>query len=431
MNPGLEVTLDPREFFRHQLSRTPGSFQEVLDRLLDEFYEQIKQEGEEKDTYIIDRDAEALDLSSRLIKFRYNLHYHSQRKGWHFRNPDCTDPGYFKKIMHTRDVPSSDLSCGAIGIMCALDKGGSLLEEWEDEVQPGQAQTATGLHWLIRYCGSRQLFRAGVLMSVVQDPVKTFEIMMDQECSGGRNLLAWTITKLTLDRGAYAQKLVFSITHDLLSMGANPNQLTTAGTSGPEVSPLIIAAGAKCTTDYFKMLVMHGARIEDRMSTGLDALAVAVSQGSLSLVRFIMNDMNFCPAERDYGTTGNLFGFAAISGNPDLIKFLSGKGIDPKKPSKTGLTPLLIAARLGFGDSFIEGILLAGGYHEIIDVNIDQLLPKVDYPLSRAMIDRWDTEARNRIELAASRKDPDSREISLSDQEEVSVDLEISGRFLE
>ena len=406
---------------------TNPTFQAMLGQLLDEFYMNLRDSGK-SDHHIAQADFNATSLASRLIRFRWNLHYICEKQGWHFLHPESGTPQFLEKLLQGREIETDYMNGPLAALTCSLDKGESLLRSWRSGKDPEKVITASGLHWLVNFCSNRQTFRVGILMSAVQDPQLTQQILLEQECSEGRTALHWAISRIDKNRLIPSNPTIaYYLTECLLLAGADPNRLTSGY---KPTRPICIASALQCDQAFFRLLLDRGAKVSEPIpDPGLDAIAIATSLGDIARVKYIAEVLEFFPADKEYVNVGNLFALAVLSGDSRMIEYMAKRKVNPRQTTKKGLTPLQIAINLRREDAFIQRIVKAGGYEPGLQ-NINQILPAATYPTTRSLIDKLETEARNLSELSASRNDANNREFSPAGPDSISLELEITDRYL-
>jgi len=124
----------------------------------------------------------------------------------------------------------------------------------------------------------------------------------------------------------------------LLEAGANPN-LQVEESDGQGL-PLIGAAAAG-KSDTIRLLVEHGARVEDRTAEGYTALMLAAAHGHLEFCEILLRLGSNSQAKANDGRS--VLAVAAQENRRDIVELLLEHGADVDDPDNDGDTPLVLA----------------------------------------------------------------------------------------
>ncbi len=111
----------------------------------------------------------------------------------------------------------------------------------------------------------------------------------------------------------------------LLEAGADPNGFRSHDDLGDEYSPLFLSFGAG-RLGIVKLLLAHGARLDDLNNAGDAALIQAACHADVAVLAFLVEHGQSVNARNYYGYTALMY--AASNGCDDNIRFLLDKGAD-------------------------------------------------------------------------------------------------------
>ncbi|MCL2076539.1 MAG: ankyrin repeat domain-containing protein [Betaproteobacteria bacterium] len=149
---------------------------------------------------------------------------------------------------------------------------------------------------------------------------------------------------------------------NLLGRGMDVN------TSDREGNTLLMLAARENRTELARLFIRERAKLNARNMHGDSALKIAAYNGSLDIVRELVQ----AGAEIDTEGWTPLI-YAAFNGHDDIVEFLlqQGAGIDAR--SESGMTALMAAARGGFLP-IVDRLLAAGASVNLHDANGESAL---------------------------------------------------------
>lgn len=192
--------------------------------------------------------------------------------------------------------------------------------------------------------------------------------------------------KLLLERGADAKAraksgfdalMVASRFHGsaetvktLLKAGAKPNPEPGVQVMF-DASPIFFAA-ASGDKDVAAALLDAGAKLNQRMKMlgkiGTSPLQYAVTTGDAAMVELLLKRGGNAN-ESDPDDQISLVGWAAITNSVDVLDVLLARGAKVDHKDSYGMTPLLFAASIDYGDTVVIEKLLAGGANDKATTN--------------------------------------------------------------
>jgi ankyrin repeat protein len=148
----------------------------------------------------------------------------------------------------------------------------------------------------------------------------------------------------------------------LLDHGAEVKLAKGAGSPLFGASPLFLADMAE-NPEIFPRLKKAGVALDGKFSIAgtapMNALAIAVSFADLPTVKGLLDIGVPVDIEDDDGLTG--LGWSAIGNQTEVARVLIERGAQVNHVDKKGMTPLLYAASVDFGDSKMVELLLKSG----------------------------------------------------------------------
>lgn len=141
------------------------------------------------------------------------------------------------------------------------------------------------------------------------------------------------------------QKLINQIYQDVMISQASQNVMTSSADAGG--TPLHYAAYTG-QLDVVKLLISHGADINQVYNDGIVALHMAANQGHLDIVEFLIDKGADINQRTENGNTALIW--AAAEHRLDVVKFLVDKDADINQTNNNGDTALIYAAREGHVD---------------------------------------------------------------------------------
>jgi ankyrin repeat protein len=183
--------------------------------------------------------------------------------------------------------------------------------------------------------------------------------------------------KLLLDRGADADARAESgisalmvashyrgnaeVVRLLLKHGAKVNPPKDVKVK--DAASAILYAATTGDTELARVLIDAGAHVGDKMLvfglTWVNPLAIATSRGDTAMMEFLIEkraDLNW-----EDGDKITPLGWAVLANHAPAVKLLIAKGAKVNHVDKLGMTPLLYAASIDYGDTAVVEALLAGG----------------------------------------------------------------------
>lgn len=150
------------------------------------------------------------------------------------------------------------------------------------------------------------------------------------------------------------------IVETMLRNGESPN---VKDGSEMRLTPILVAAVYR-KDDILKLLVKHGAKVDSKDESGMNALLYACERDNLNQVGFLLKAGAQVNSQNSSGLSCQIY--AASMGRLSLLKLLLSENADVNLQTERGATPLMVAVD---NVDIVETLIKSGAKVDIQDAN--------------------------------------------------------------